>query len=148
MNLSICKMSVDVFGRQLDNTQTVKNRGLPGSPGVGFKITADDNYDLENKRLCNVANPEEQNDAATLSIVHRKLHNTIKILRKEMNDSNLLLVQGLEATIQNIFKPLSADIETTRDLAFRNAAAISNIDSRLHSRDNEYAQGNVGRGTT
>lgn len=133
-------MSVDVFGRQLDKSVIVKNRGLPGNPGIGFRITADGNYDLQNKRLCNVANPEQQNDAATLNILHRKLHTSVKILRKEMNDSNLMLVQGLEVTIQDMFKTLSIDLKTLQDLVIRNSKAISDLDTRLNAIENERAQ--------
>lgn len=133
-------MSVDVFGRQLDKSAAVKNRGPPGNPGIGFKLTADGHYDLKNKRLSNVANPEQQSDAATLNIVHRKIHNTVKVLRKEMNDSSLLLVQGLEATIQNIIKTLNVNLETVQDLATRNSKAISDLDSRLNVLKNERAQ--------
>lgn len=142
----IRKMSVDVFGRQLDKSAVVKNRGPPGNPGIGFKLTADGHYDLKDKRLSNVAHPEQPSDAATLNTVHRKIHNTVKLLRKEMNDSNLLLVQGLEATIQNIIKTLNINLQTVQDLATQNSKAISDLDSRLNVLKNERAQESTRRG--
>ena len=61
-------MSINVFGHPLNRT-TVSNRGPPGpagTPGAGFKLTSDDNYDIEGKRLCNVTEAIDQNDAVTL----------------------------------------------------------------------------------
>ena len=54
-------MSVDVFGRNLK-----RNEGSRGPPGIGFNITADGQYDMENKRLCNLASPIQSNEAVNL----------------------------------------------------------------------------------
>lgn len=147
-------MSVDVFGRQLDKSASVKNRGLsglpgpPGKAGIGFKLTEDGHYDMENKRLCNVATPEQQDDAATLNILHRKVHTTVKILRKEMNDSNQLLVQGLETTMQDIIRTININLETVQNLATRNSMAIANVDVRLNALENERTQRSSSGGAT
>lgn len=133
-------MSVDVFGRQLDKSVIVKNRGLPGTPSIGFKLTVDDQYDMQNRKLCNVTDPEKPNDAATLNVLQKKLRSAVKTLRKEINDSNLLLVQGLEATVHDIVKTLNISLETVKELAVRNTNAISNVDTRLHAIENEHAQ--------
>lgn len=127
------KMSVDVFGRQLNKSVLANSRGPPGRPGIGFKTTASGDYDLEGKRLCNVGEPKEPNDAATVTTLHKKSHNNIKFLRKEINESNLLLVQGLEANIQNIAKTLNSNLETVQDLTIRNSNLISQLDTRLNA---------------
>ena len=38
-------------------------RGLRGSPGVGFSLTGDGNYDMNNKKLKNVGEGVESSDA-------------------------------------------------------------------------------------
>jgi hypothetical protein len=46
-----------------------------GEPGIGFKLTNDNNYDMDNKRLVNVGDPEEVKDAVNkkyLTNFHRK----------------------------------------------------------------------------
>ena len=43
-------------------------RGLRGSPGVGFSLTRDGNYDMNNKKLKNVGEGIESSDAITLNI--------------------------------------------------------------------------------
>ena len=40
-------------------------RGLRGSPGVGFSLTSDGNYDMNNKKLKNVSEGVESSDAVT-----------------------------------------------------------------------------------
>lgn len=40
---------------------------LPGPSGHGFKLTVNSDYDIDNKRLTNVALPKENNDAVTVS---------------------------------------------------------------------------------
>ena len=40
-------------------------RGLQGSPGVGFRLTKDGNYDMLNKKLKNVGEGVESDDAIT-----------------------------------------------------------------------------------
>lgn len=53
-------MSVDVFGRQFMGRPGIKSVSSRGPPGKGFKITTNGQYDMDNKRLCNVAHPREQ----------------------------------------------------------------------------------------
>ena len=60
-------MSVDVFGRK----QRSGGGGCRGPPGVGYKLTADGQYDADNKRLCNVALPKQLNNAVNLSVPGR-----------------------------------------------------------------------------
>ena len=40
-------------------------RGIQGSPGVGFSLTRDGNYDINNKKLKNVGEGVESSDAIT-----------------------------------------------------------------------------------
>ena len=41
------------------------SRGMQGSPGVGFNLTKDGNYDMVNKKLKNVGEGVESSDAVT-----------------------------------------------------------------------------------
>ena len=42
---------------------------VKGLPGVGFKLTDDGDYDIQNKKLRNVASPQTNNDVTTKSYV-------------------------------------------------------------------------------
>ena len=45
---------------------------VKGLPGVGFKRTDDGDYDIQNKKLRNVASPQTNDDATTKSYVDNK----------------------------------------------------------------------------
>ena len=44
-------------------------KGIQGAPGVGFRLTADGNFDMSKKRLTNVGAPSDNSDAATKKYV-------------------------------------------------------------------------------
>ena len=56
-----------------------------GLPGVGFKLTDDGDYDIQNKKLRNVASPQTNNDASTKSYVDSKVSKTL-----QLNGSNAM----------------------------------------------------------
>ena len=68
-------MSVEVFGRNLERVG-----GSCGPPGVGFKVTSDGQYDIDNKRLCNVAEPNQSGDAVNLETLQRIIKMEIRSL--------------------------------------------------------------------
>ena len=43
--------------------------GIQGAPGLGFRLTADGNYDMNKKKLTNVGAPSDNTDAATKKYV-------------------------------------------------------------------------------
>ena len=49
-----------------------------GLPGVGFRLTDDGDYDIQNKKLRNVASPQTNNDATTKSYVDVEVSKTLK----------------------------------------------------------------------
>ncbi|ORP54763.1 hypothetical protein B7954_17020, partial [Vibrio cholerae] len=59
-------MSVDKFGR---HESTLSHEFLRGPPGEGFFLTQDGHYDLKKKRICNVADPVESEEAANLKTI-------------------------------------------------------------------------------
>lgn len=68
-------MSVDVFGRTLN-----KREGGRGPPGVGYKITTDGHFDVDNKRLCNIADPQQPHDAVNWETVLRMIQMEVKTI--------------------------------------------------------------------
>ena len=49
-------------------------RGEPGLPGIGLNLTDDGNFDLDNKRLTDLADPVDDQDAATKKYVDDHIH--------------------------------------------------------------------------
>ena len=58
-------MSVDVFGRSLKNKEKISK----GPLGQGFFLTSSKDYDIRGKRLCNVGEAVERNDAINLNFL-------------------------------------------------------------------------------
>ena len=56
-----------IFNEHSSNHQFAK--GVQGAPGVGFNLTADGNYDMEEKKLTNVGEPTSDTDSATKKYV-------------------------------------------------------------------------------
>ena len=86
-------MSVDVFGRNLKRAG-----GSRDPPGVGFKVTSSGQYDIDNKRLCNIAEPKHFSDAVNLDALQRivrmeitSIHEVIAKLRKDLDNLNLIV---------------------------------------------------------
>ena len=52
---------------------------VKGLPGVGFKLTDDGDYDIQNKKLRNVASPQTNDDATTKSYVDSEVSKTLKL---------------------------------------------------------------------
>ena len=60
---------------QLESTSATGRgeKGDPGLPGIGFSLTDDGNFDIDSKRLTEVALPIDNNDAATKEYVDNNL---------------------------------------------------------------------------
>ena len=54
-----------IFNQHSNNQQQRFLRGIQGSPGIGFSLTKDGNYDINNKKLKNVGEGVESSDAIT-----------------------------------------------------------------------------------
>ena len=100
-----CKMDRDLFGRShhLKNKNKKKNNPSEikrGLPGIGFKLAASGDFDITNKRLTNVADAIDPNDAVNLSFYH--LTNTYleKVIRDLQSDIQKLRVQQINDDIQ------------------------------------------------
>ena len=92
-------MSVDVFGRQLIE----KKEFHQGAPGIGFVLTPESQFDIQNKRLCNVADAIELTDAVTLNNL-KSIEEQIKNL-KESHDNLVKAIEIFEdQTKQNLLK--------------------------------------------
>ena len=59
---------MEIFNQQSINPQRRAGsilRGLQGTPGIGFSLTKDGNYDMLNEKLKNVGEGVESSDAIT-----------------------------------------------------------------------------------
>jgi len=72
-------MTDNAFGlnywRELKKRNSVKF--VTGPPGVGFKLTNDGNYDVQDKKIVNLNNPEDEKDVVNLKFL-QEYHNSQK----------------------------------------------------------------------
>lgn len=105
-------MSVDIFGRQWMNKQEIHK----SSPSISFNLTANADFDISSKRLCNVHDPIESNDAVTLNFLNFKLdefersliEKLLSNIRKDELSYDLNNVEDIENT------EISATTTTTK----------------------------------
>ena len=72
---------------------------VKGLPGVGFKLTDDGDYDINNKKLRNVTSPQTNNDATTKSYVDVEVSKTLK---KDGTDQMNGLLDMNNSRIENV----------------------------------------------
>ena len=97
-------MSVNIFGNGpiTASTGTIVNQR--GPPGLGFKYLDEErNFDIENKRIANVASPIEENDVTTKIYIDDKI---ISITNKlddlgEQNINEVNLLKGEDIMLKN-----------------------------------------------
>lgn len=121
-------MSVDVFGRQLG-----RNEGTRGPPGFGFKLTTDGQYDVENKRLCNVAESREPSDAVNLSLAKRLIQQELDVLfrittqhRTDLDDLQLR-IQILEDEVKKRLQNIEESVKTILESVVHNSKYIASL---------------------
>ena len=78
-------------------------RGLRGSPGVGFSLTRDGNYDMNNKKLKNVGEGVESSDAVTKH-------------QLEVSMNTKLDKASLNNTLNNYVKKNSPEVDADLDM--------------------------------
>lgn len=96
--IHISIMSVDVFGRTLIRANQVQR----GPPGIGFILTEEGNFDVEKRKLCNVASATDSSDAVTLDNL-KHIENNIKNLNQSLEKLEtkfMTEVENLKSQIQ------------------------------------------------
>ena len=100
-------------------------KGIQGAPGVGFSLTANGNYDMNQKRLTNVAAPNSNNDAATKKYVDDNSSGSLTTSRLTVN-SNIDMKDTFRIT--NLKTPLDLKDPATKDY----------VDNTFLDRDGSY----------
>lgn len=99
-------MSVDVFGRQWVREKEIQK----GPRGIGFELTTSGDFDINNKRLCNVSNPVEDSDCVNLQFIKKE----ITLFQKSINDlsESLDLLKRELVDFRNNFEKFKTDTST------------------------------------
>lgn len=108
-------MVLNRFGESDDySNNQIFSRGTKGDPGIGFKLTSDGNYNIENKRLCNTQDPEEDSDVCTkgyVSNIIKSYENKIQ----EVDNKNYSETSKLNAALITKFNENNLKIKEFSD---------------------------------
>ena len=70
-------------------TDSSSTQGIPGPQGIGYKLDANGNFDIENKKLTNVKNGDENNDVMNKSQIESYVSNKT-IYLKNVNPGQVI----------------------------------------------------------
>ena len=104
-------------------------RGIQGSPGVGFSLTRDGNYDMNNKKLKNVGEGVESSDAVTK-------HQLETAINSKINTS-----PSLNNYVKKDSPEVAADLDM-KGFAIKNLKVTPEGDASVTSR--KYVDGKLG----
>ena len=77
-------------------------RGEPGLPGIGFNLTDDGNFDLDSKRLTDVADPVHDGDAVTKKYVDDENARQDIAINSKAEGDRVLLLDGSKSMTGNL----------------------------------------------
>ena len=77
-------------------------KGDPGLPGIGFSLTDDGNFDIDSKRLTEVAAPIDNNDAATKEYVDDENTRQDIAINSKAEKTDVLLRDGTQSMRDNL----------------------------------------------
>lgn len=122
-------MAVNIFGEGVKNGSN-GGPGQRGPSGEGFKILDyDGNYDIDSKRLANVATPESGNDAVTKSYVDEDVNNIRKdvasyLIRISENENTIKIN---EDKIEKLDESVSSGVVDFTDSLLKHRAYIDDL---------------------
>ena len=104
-------MSVNIFG---SSKQVSGGPGRKGLPGVGFKLLDNEgNFDIDSKRLANVAQPVSDNDAVTKVYVNEaisKHESNIDFIESRLKQN----LTHMKSRIFSLFKDIPGDLDEAK----------------------------------
>ena len=111
----------------------------PGPPGIGFKLTSDGNFDLENKKLTNVSDATANDEAVTKRQLDQKPDSSSVLLLNGQNHmtgdldlrGNKIILPGEINMNRKLIKNL--DVDETDDLSAVNMATLKKFSSSSSS---------------
>lgn len=69
--MAAVKTTIDKFGRRRGDAN--KSLVIRGPPGIGFNLTTDNHFDIQNKRLKNIGDPIHQRDSVNRIYVDKSI---------------------------------------------------------------------------
>lgn len=127
--------TIDKFGRRRRGTS--KSIILRGPPGLGFELTSDGDFDIQNKRLKKMGEPVDSQDGATRNYVDRRLTNYHAEVRKSFGEANDLIIKNLKSYVN--VQIIKSKEESTGALNQRNIDLMEQMRSYIDKKVSEVS---------
>ena len=88
---------------------------------------------MENKRLCNVAEPKLPSDVASIQSVRNIIHQHVPKIQ-----GNNEMILALQSFYQNQKEADHQDIKMLKELITKNSSMISNLDAQLNTLEQRF----------
>jgi hypothetical protein len=105
-----------------------------GDPGIGFKLTHDNNYDMETKRLVNVGEPKEHKDALTKGYF---IERTDQILRNFLGKNEDIDMNN--KAIKNLSWPNDINDAVPKKYLYQNGLLLDNKINSFNAKDKKIS---------
>ena len=118
--------TIDKFGRQ--RSALNKSIIVRGPPGVGFNVTADNHFDIQNKRLKNIGEPVDNQDGVTRDYVDKNIGKCMKDIKEshiafmenQWSDYSKFIYDKITKMIDEVRQYIQKEISEVKKLAENN----------------------------
>ena len=90
-------MGVDKFGRYAGE----EGKAVRGPKGDGFDLTASGDFDVKNKRMCNVADPVDTGDSVNLNTLTKTIEPCLRLNKKRSYDAMNAVISNVGIPTEN-----------------------------------------------
>ena len=122
----------------LPSTTTSTNKPQRGLPGIGFKLTADGNFDINGKLLTNVAGPANGDDATNKSYVDTENAKQDIAINSKAEKNEVLLLDGSQSMNANLDMNNNIISNLSNGTNDDHAVNLSQLKSSINSQNNYH----------
>lgn len=141
--------TIDKFGRQ--RTALSKSIVVRGPPGVGFNITADNHFDIQNKRLKNIGEPVDNQDGVTRNYVDKNIGKCMKdfkeshiaFMENQWSDYSKFIYNKISEMIDEVRQYIQKEISEVNKLAEENYNTLHASISKVYHTVQEFRVNNT-----
>ena len=141
--------TIDKFGRQ----RSVLNKSIVvrGPPGIGFNITADNHFDIQNKRLKNIGEPADNQDGVTRNYVDKNIGKCMKDIKEshmafmenQWSDYSKFIYNKITVMIDEVRQYIHKEISEVKKLTEDNYSILHAAISKVNHTVQEYRMDNT-----
>ena len=122
----------------LPSTSTSTNEPQQGLPGIGFKLTADGNFDINGKLLTNVAGPANGDDATNKNYVDTENAKQDIAINSKAEKNEVLLLDGSQSMNANLDMNNNIISNLSNGTNDDHAVNLSQLKSSINSQNNYH----------